>query len=254
MIKKINISPQDEKFINGTNSIPEITAKNEFDYSRIIVQKPWGYEYPIFQNAHVSVWILYIKKGALTSMHCHPNKKTSLIMLSGEAIVRTLNSKMFTQTGHAIDIGKKVFHSTEAISEPGVVVMETETPNDKYDLLRLEDKYGRAGMQYEGKEHSLPRSPSMHFSFHDERDYHNEEKIFGQCRLSIKRFRTNQEFSECFPKIEADIVFVLKGTFIKPPDICILEPGDTSNFFEIKKHNDLKIAHGESELLLIKKL
>lgn len=254
MIKKINISPQDEKCINGTNSIPAIAARNEFDYSRIIVQKPWGYEYPIFQNADVSVWMLYIKKGALTSMHCHPNKKTSLIMLSGEAIVRTLNTKMFMQIGHAIDIGKKVFHSTEAISEPGVVVMETETPNDKYDLLRLEDKYGRAGMQYEGKEYSLPRSPSMHFSFHDTEDYHNQEQIFGQCRLIIKKYYNNLEFQEQLPGLEADIICVLKGMLIKPNNICVLEPGSTSSYEEIKKHHDLKISNSESELLLIKKL
>ena len=187
-------------------------------------------------------------------MHCHPNKKTSLMVLSGEAIVRSLNEKMYVQAGNVIDIEKKAFHSTEAITEPGAIVMETETPTDKHDLLRLEDKYGRVGMQYEGKEHSLPRSMEMHYSFHDETNYHEKEKIFGQCRLTIKRFKTNQELLNYFWVMEADIVCVLKGAFIKPQNICVLGPGDTSAYSEIKKHDDLEIAGVEAEILFIKKL
>ena len=60
------------------------------DYSRAVVRKPWGYEYLIFSGPTVAVWVLHIKKGAQTSMHCHPGKTTSLVVLDGEAQCSTL--------------------------------------------------------------------------------------------------------------------------------------------------------------------
>ena len=48
------------------------------------VTKPWGYEYLAYENDNVGVWILHIKEGESTSMHCHPNKDTGLIVLEGE--------------------------------------------------------------------------------------------------------------------------------------------------------------------------
>src|SRR5882672_680707 len=53
-----------------------IAAASDFsDYSKVVVRKPWGYEYLIFQNDSVAVWILYLEAAAETSTHCHPTKK-----------------------------------------------------------------------------------------------------------------------------------------------------------------------------------
>ena len=49
-------------------------------YSDAIVKKPWGYEYLVFENEFVAIWILQIIRKRKTSMHCHPNKKTGLIL------------------------------------------------------------------------------------------------------------------------------------------------------------------------------
>ena len=61
------------------------------DFSNVIIKKPWGYEYLIYQTAKVAITILFIKKGHKTSMHCHLNKKTSLIVLDGIISLKTLN-------------------------------------------------------------------------------------------------------------------------------------------------------------------
>ena len=52
-------------------------------YEKTVVKKPWGYEYLVYQNDKVALWFLYIGHGHQTSMHCHPNKTTGLILLNG---------------------------------------------------------------------------------------------------------------------------------------------------------------------------
>src|SRR3989304_9651884 len=60
------------------------------NYSDVIVKKPWGYEYLIFENDFVAIWMLQIIRKRKTSMHCHPNKKTGLVFLSGTETTSTL--------------------------------------------------------------------------------------------------------------------------------------------------------------------
>ena len=62
------------------------------NYNTNIVKKPWGYEYLAYENDDVALWFLYIKKDHATSLHCHPNKTTGLILLDGEAKVSFLKS------------------------------------------------------------------------------------------------------------------------------------------------------------------
>lgn len=84
-------------------------------------------------------------------MHCHPNKKTSLVLLEGEAVFSTLNTSIHLKAYDSVIIDLGVFHSTRPITDSGARVLEIETPPLKYDLVRLKDEYGRAGTFYEGK-------------------------------------------------------------------------------------------------------
>lgn len=93
MIKRIKISEIDQKSLLNYEK-PKANGLANMDFSGLVVNKPWGYEYLMFQNKDVSIWMLYIKKGFSTSMHCHPNKKTSLILILGNAICTTLNEKI----------------------------------------------------------------------------------------------------------------------------------------------------------------
>src|SRR3990167_8164257 len=119
-------------------------------YKDVIVIKPWGYEYVFYENEFVAVWCLHINKGEATSLHCHPNKKTGLILLSGEAELSFLNDTvpMKPLSRHILRPG--LFHSTKAISD-GVILLEIETPPNKEDIVRFDDKYGRKFKPIESK-------------------------------------------------------------------------------------------------------
>ena len=54
-------------------------------------------------------------------------------------------------------IRKGLFHSTTSISQNGTKLFEIETPNDKLDLVRLEDSYGREGLPYEDSSYEDPK-------------------------------------------------------------------------------------------------
>jgi len=122
------------------------------NFKDIIVQKPWGFEYSLFHNDKVSIWHLKIKEGQETSLHAHPNKKTGLVILSGGATVSFLSDKFKLFPSEKIMIRQGVFHKTKA-NVGDVHLLEIETPPNKLDLVRLEDKYGRAGQPYENEDH-----------------------------------------------------------------------------------------------------
>ena len=97
-------------------------------YEKTVVSKPWGYEYLAYQNDKVALWFLYIGHNHQTSMHCHPNKTTGLILLDGEAQISFLGDKFDLKPVSKTMIRKGLFHSTKATSESGAYVFEIETP------------------------------------------------------------------------------------------------------------------------------
>ena len=95
MIHQIFKKPSDQKVNSDASSDTNADAVKETpDYSDVIVKKPWGYEYLAFENDFVAIWILQLVRKRKTSMHCHPIKKTSLILLSGEATCRHLDGEI----------------------------------------------------------------------------------------------------------------------------------------------------------------
>jgi len=121
------------------------------DYKSVVIPKPWGKEYLLFEESNVAGWVLHINRGEKTSLHCHPKKKTSLIVLNGEAKISFLTSSIEVSRGNKTIIRQGVFHSTEALSD--LCLLEIETPVDKGDLIRLKDLYGREGTPYETTEY-----------------------------------------------------------------------------------------------------
>lgn len=133
------------------------------DFNNVIVKKPWGYEYLILQNNDVAIWMLHVVRKRKTSMHCHPAKRTSLLLFSGKANFFTIDDKIELNAFDSVVIEPGVFHSTEAVnhlsvtpqSENGIWVMEIETPPQKHDLVRMDDAYGRQGKAYEGADNMV---------------------------------------------------------------------------------------------------
>jgi acetolactate synthase I/II/III large subunit len=158
MIHRISKNLLDEDALSKNLQFNGNAKKEGPDFSEVIVKKPWGYEYLVFENEFVAIWILQLVRKKKTSMHCHPKKRTGLILLSGQATFRHLEGELELKEWDGVDIERGVFHSTEAfsdlmvspVSENGIWVMEIESPPQKDDLVRLEDEYGRAGASYEG--------------------------------------------------------------------------------------------------------
>lgn len=165
------------------------------DYSRAVVRKPWGYEYLIFSGPAVAVWILHINGGAQTSMHCHPSKTTSLVVLDGEAQCSTLDGVYARQAGQAMRLGAGVFHRTKALSDGGIFVMEVESPVNKRDLIRVQDDYGREAKAYESSDWlSRDLGNFNYFSVIDESAYYNTRKTFGSAGVIFRSLAPAEEF------------------------------------------------------------
>mgnify|MGYP001357579392 CR=1 FL=1 len=160
MIYRISKNIFDEDALRKSLKFNGKAKKEGSDFSDVIVKKPWGYEYLVFENEFVAIWILHLVRKKKTSMHCHPKKRTGLILLSGQATFRHLEEELELKEWDGVDIDRGVFHSTEAcsdlqispVSENGIWIMEIESPPQKDDLVRLNDEYGRAGVSYEGKD------------------------------------------------------------------------------------------------------
>lgn len=151
MAKRIRSSEKDRATLNKLLTNRQIVESSQpRDYRNRVVVKPWGYEFLIFENECVAAWFLHIRKGHSTSMHCHPTKKTSLILLSGKALCNTFEHRNYLNNIEAVIIEPGVFHSTQSLSAEGINLIEVETPPNKTDLVRLNDEYGREAQGYEG--------------------------------------------------------------------------------------------------------
>lgn len=187
MIQKISPAEIDSSHLSARQKHSSVSVINP-DYKNIVVNKPWGYEYLAFENEHVAIWILFLKQDAKTSMHCHPKKKTSLLVLEGEVCTSFLGSQMRLETLDGVIIEKGAFHSTAATSDSGAFVMEIETPVQKSDLVRLSDEYGRENKGYEGgQDLSTNLEQYEHQSFHDELSQERKliEKVIRKSRIML---------------------------------------------------------------------
>ena len=126
-----------------------MNKKNKF-YNKL-VKKPWGNEYLIYENRKVAAWFLNIKYNKSTSLHCHPLKKTGFILLKGSVAMNVgFYQKKKFKALNKIMIRPGLFHSTKAISKQGAQIIEIESPNNKNNLIRFKDDYGREKKPYEG--------------------------------------------------------------------------------------------------------
>lgn len=138
------------------------------DRRNVVVNKPWGFEYLVYESSDVAVWLLFIGPGQQTSMHCHPKKTTGLVLLKGTAELNFLADSKFIVAPEKQMIRRGLFHATKAISPEGVFLFEVETPNDKEDLVRLTDTYGRVNDGYENSRYEIPKSDECLWIFEPE--------------------------------------------------------------------------------------
>lgn len=126
---------------------------------KVAKRKPWGYEFLAYENEHVAIWHLVISPWAETSLHCHPNKKTGLIVLRGGAKVSFLSGGEKLFSGEKIMIREGVFHRTKNMTNHDLHLYEIESPVDKSDLVRIEDKYSRGTAYTDEDDYEISYKP-----------------------------------------------------------------------------------------------
>lgn len=196
------------------------------DFQNVVVRKPWGYEYLVFENQSVAVWLLSIKSGAATSLHCHPKKKTGIILLSGEAVVSFMQNNHTLKPLDKLVIRPGLFHSTSAVSKEGILMLELETPVDKENLVRFKDLYGRQGKSYEGSDQMEPLPPEyLRFAVPAEAGKVNEYEVNG-TGLAVERVT---DMSALRSRPPEEVVAVLEGSLQTADGQVIVGPGDVGS-------------------------
>lgn len=255
MIRILSASRRDKEKLKSLRVDSGMPRKEFSHYAGLVIKKPWGYEYLVLENEKVAVWVLHIQHGFQTSLHCHPNKVSSLTVLDGEALCSTLTNKMIVRPGEGLLIKKGVFHTTYARSPNGVIVMETETPNNKHDLVRLNDKYGREGKGYEGRESHISPDTLDYMnlkSFHEPEERYYEPKQIGRCVLTLVKHSNPATFRNFLRNADANLVSVVRGCIYNSRQ-PVVGLGEIAGLSHLKMNRNLSIV-GEVELLLVKSL
>lgn len=232
------------KFISEDKTIEKTDIR--FNGGDVIVKKPWGYEYLVYKNDFVAIWMLQIIRKRKTSLHCHPKKKTGLVLLSDNANCRNLDETIEIDFMDAVMIEEGAFHSTEAssslsiepTSECGIWVMEIESPPIKTNLVRIKDEYGREGTSYETTDHMVPE-PKECLKFQTPQVNEVIYKTYFNCSFSIRKKQFCKD--ENFPNSDALVLVIGKDSGVESinPYLTIGELRNFKEFYKNTKHEDL---------------
>ena len=192
------------------------------EYENVEVKKPWGFEYLMYGNDDVALWYLHLNSGEATSLHCHPRKKTGLVLLSGEAEISFLNDSTRLQAPSRMMIRPGLFHSTQALSDEGIALLEIETPRLKGDLVRLEDSYGRKAQPYEGGPNIAPLNRDRLVLENPENEIETNYELH-ECSLNLHRVLDARSIQ---PRRDDDIMMILEGGLYSSDQDPILVAGD----------------------------
>tara|TARA_B100000035_G_scaffold315445_1_gene336289 strand:+ start:5222 stop:5911 length:690 start_codon:yes stop_codon:yes gene_type:complete len=203
-------------------------------YDKKVVKKPWGYEYVVYRKGKdLSVTLLKINYKKKTSLHCHPNKKSGFILISGKAEFQLglwkKRSEVHSSPSKRM-IARGLFHQIKSISKDGLLALEFETPSDKKDLVRFKDSYGRQDKPYEGKKHTK-NIGSNFIKFKKPKIGLKQNFIIGKTKLFIE---THKNFKSILKNKQNTIFAILNGSIVDKNKRKVISHGD------IIKTNDLK--------------
>ena len=110
------------------------------------VPKPWGYELIFAKTDRYVGKILHINKGEALSLQYHEMKEETLFVVDGELRLTIEwdgdRREVPLRKGEAFHIPPHLIHRMTAVVDTDVA--EVSTP-ELDDVVRLEDRYGRAG-------------------------------------------------------------------------------------------------------------
>jgi len=112
------------------------------------VEKPWGYELHWAKTDRYVGKLIHINKGHALSLQYHNQKDETIFLWRGKLLFEIeVNGKLEAremQPGESVHVTPPTVHRMTAIED--VDVFEVSTP-ELHDVVRLEDRYGRADKQ-----------------------------------------------------------------------------------------------------------
>lgn len=106
-----------------------------------IVDKPWGREVWYAHTDRYAGKVLEVDAGHSLSLQKHRIKHETLYLQSGRMRFTLDDEEFEWRPGEAIEIAPGTVHRMEALEDS--VILEVSTP-ELDDVVRLEDRYGRA--------------------------------------------------------------------------------------------------------------
>jgi mannose-6-phosphate isomerase len=134
---------------NGNDAATPVPHADIYPAAR--QDKPWGYE--LIFAAHEGRYIgkiIHVNTGGSLSLQYHREKDETISVISGEALIQygssagQLTDRNFGP-GDTIHLPPGVLHRITAISDLVFAEASTADPGWREDVVRLEDRYGRAG-------------------------------------------------------------------------------------------------------------
>jgi mannose-6-phosphate isomerase len=125
---------------------PVQTGVDRFAVEPVRVEKPWGYELIWGLSEDYCGKLLWIKAGGALSLQYHRRKDETIFLREGELELEICEPgeqpvPVVVHPGEAFRIRPGIIHRMTARRVS--VVLEVSTP-DLEDVVRLEDRYGRA--------------------------------------------------------------------------------------------------------------
>ncbi len=110
------------------------------------VDKPWGYELIWAHTERYVGKILHVKAGHALSLQYHERKDETIHLLTGEMVFVVGPSaeqlqEIHMKAGDSYHVTPGTVH--RMVAQTDVDILEASTP-DLEDVVRLEDRYGRA--------------------------------------------------------------------------------------------------------------
>lgn len=121
-------------------------TKSLFELHEITrIPKPWGHELIFGRTDRYVGKILHVNTGESLSLQYHEMKEETLLVIRGKIKLTVRHGSeerlVMMETGDAFHIPPLLIHRMEAVEDADIV--EVSTP-ELDDVVRLEDRYGRA--------------------------------------------------------------------------------------------------------------
>ena len=110
------------------------------------IEKPWGYELHWAKTDRYVGKLIHVKAGHALSLQYHNQKDETIYLHSGKLLFEIQQGEALTKRemlpGERVHITPKTIHRMTAVDDSDI--FEVSTP-ELDDVVRLEDRYGRAG-------------------------------------------------------------------------------------------------------------